>query len=116
MIGVWSSDGMADIVGVTISKNGVSIRLTYKQWVHIIESHDYMAGNLDLVLESIENPDYIVRGWTDELIALKYYEKTSISDKYVVVVYKEGTEGFIITAFMTSKQDKILKRGVIWAK
>jgi hypothetical protein len=40
-----------------------------------------MAGNLDLVLESIENPDYTVRGWTDELIALKYYEKTSISDK-----------------------------------
>ncbi|MHC1600600.1 MAG: hypothetical protein ACXQS5_07295 [Candidatus Methanospirareceae archaeon] len=40
MIGVWSSDGMVDIVGVTISKNGVSIRLTYKQWAHIIESHD----------------------------------------------------------------------------
>jgi len=94
----------------------ILLELPYQRTAHIIESHDYMAGNLDLVLESIENPDYIVRGWTDELIALKYYEKTSISDKYVVVVYKEGTEGFIITAFMTSKQDKILKRGVIWAK
>lgn len=81
-----------------------------------IESHDYMAGNLDLVLETVENPDYIVRGWTDELIALKHYKKTSISEKYVVVVYKEGKEGFIITAFMTSKQNKILKRGVIWQK
>ncbi len=107
---------MTDTLGVTISKNGVPIRLTYKQWAHIIESHDYMAGNLDLVLESVENPDYIVRGWTDELIALKYYGKTPISNKYVVVVYKEGAEGFIITAFMTSKRGKILKRGVIWKK
>jgi len=105
-----------DILGVAISKSGVSIRLTYKQWTHIIESHDYMAGNLDLVLETVENPDYIVRGWTDEQIALKHYKKTSISEKYVVVIYKEGEEGFIITAFMTSKQDKILKRGIIWQK
>jgi len=105
-----------NVVGVTISKNDVHIRLTYKQWVHIIESHDYMAGNLDLVLESVEDPDYIVHGWTDELIALKHYDKTSISEKYVVVVYKEDKEGFIITAFMTSKKDKILKRGIIWEK
>jgi hypothetical protein len=75
-----------------------------------------MAGNLDLVFESLENPDFIVEGWTNELIALKHYQKTSISEKYVVVDYKEGKDGFIITAFMTSKHDKILKRGVIWKK
>ncbi len=105
-----------DVVGTAISKNGISIKLTYKQWAHIIDSHDYMAGNLDIVFESIENPDYIVHGWTDELIALKHYDKTSISEKYAVVVYKEEKGGFIITAFMTSKQDRILKRGTIWKK
>ncbi len=105
-----------DVVGIAISKNGISIKLTYKQWAHIIDSHDYMAGNLDLVFESIENPDYIVHGWTDELIALKHYDKTSISEKYAVVVYKEEQGGFIITAFMTSKKDRILKRGTIWKK
>ena len=103
-------------IRVAISKNSVPIRLTYKQWVHIVDSHDYMAGNMDLVLESIDNPDYIVRGWTDELIALKHYDKTTISEKNVVVIYKEGKEGFIITAFMTSKQNTILKRGIIWEK
>lgn len=72
------------------SKNGVIIRLTYKQWVHILESHDYMAGNSDLVMETVEDPDYIISGWTDELVALKHYEKTSISEKNVVVVYKEN--------------------------
>lgn len=60
---------------------------------------------MDMVMESVENPDYIVRGWTDELIGLKHYERTSISEKYMVVVYKEGKEGFSIRAFMTSKQE-----------
>jgi len=99
-----------DTIRVAISKNSIPIRLTYKQWSHIVDSHDYMAGNMDMVLESIENPDYIVHGWTDELIALKHYEKTSISEKYMVVIYKEDEKGFIITAFMTSKEDKILRR------
>jgi len=76
-----------------------------------------MSGNLDLVLESIEDPDYIVEGWTDELIALKHYESTSISEKYVVIIYKEkGKDGFIITSFMTSSHENILKRGIIWQK
>ena len=111
-----SFDSIMDIIRVAISKNSVPIRLTYKQWAYIIDSHDYMAGNMDMVLESVEDPDYIVCGWTDELIALKHYERTSISEKYVVVVYKEGKGRFIITAFMTSKQDKILRRGIIWEK
>ena len=105
-----------DIMRVTISKNGIPIRLTYKQWAHIVDSHDYMAGNIDNVMGSVEDPDYIVRGWTDELIALKSHERTSIPGKYMVVVYKEGDDGFIITAFMTSKPDKILRRGTIWQR
>ena len=71
-------------IRVAQSKNNVPIRLTYKQWAHVVDSHDYMAGNMDMVMESVENPDYIVRGWTDELIALKHYERTSISEKYLV--------------------------------
>jgi hypothetical protein len=101
---------------VAISKNGIPIRLTHKQWVHIVDSHDYMAGNMDQVLESVEDPDYIIRGWTDELIALKYYDSISISEKHMVVVYKEGNDRFIITAFMTSKPNKMLRRGKIWQK
>ena len=40
-------------IRVAQSKNSVPIRLTYKQWAHIIDSHDYMAGNMDMVLESV---------------------------------------------------------------
>jgi hypothetical protein len=39
---------------VAQSKNNVPIRLTYKQWAHVVDSHDYMAGNMDMVMESVE--------------------------------------------------------------
>jgi hypothetical protein len=102
---------------IITSKNGVPIRLTYEQWTHVAEAHDYMAGNLDIVLETLSDPDYIISGWTDELIALKHYPKTNITEKHAVVVYKETEiDGFIITAFMTSKPHKIIKRGILWQK
>jgi hypothetical protein len=102
------------MLGTVISKNGKVIRLTAERWSHIVESHDYMAGNQDLVFETLENPDVIVSGEKAELAAIKHYEKTSISEKHSVVIYKEeGNNGFVITAFMTSKPEKITKKGVI---
>lgn len=107
----------SDVIEIIDSKNGVPIRLTYKQWSHIVETHDYMSGCLDMVIETLSEPDYIVRGWTDELIALKYYAETVISEKTVVVVYKElNQDGFVITAFMTSRPEQILRRGIIWQR
>jgi hypothetical protein len=106
-----------DVIVIIDSKNNVPIRLTYKQWVHIIDTHDYMSGCMDMVIETLSEPDCIARGWTDELIALKDYAKTIISRKTVVVVYKESLDsGFVITAFMTSKPENIRRRGVIWQK
>lgn len=105
------------MIGSVVLKNGKEIRLTAERWSHIVESHDYMAGNQDLVLETLESPDAIVSGGRGEMIALKHYDKTSISRKHVVVIYKETQQdGFVITAFMTSRPDTILKRGVLWKK
>ena len=105
------------MIGAVISKNGKEIRLTAERWTHIVEAHDYMAGNQDLVFETIEAPDIIVKGERDEMIALKRYAKTSISSKTVVVIYKEIKEGgFVITAFMTSRPEKIQKKGMIWER
>lgn len=105
------------MISTVISKNGKELRLTAERWSHIVEAHDYMAGNQDLVFETLENPDYIVGGGQGEFIALKHYKKTSISEKDVVVIYKEkGKEGFVITAFMTSEPERIIKKGVIWRK
>jgi len=103
------------MIGIVISKNGMEIRLTAERWAHIVEAHDYMAGNQDLVFETVENPDIIVEAEKEEMIALRHYDKTSISTKTMVVIYKEQkVDGFIITAFMTSRPDKIQRKEVLW--
>ena len=100
---------MKDIIAIVTSQEGGQIRLTYKQWSHITENHDYMAGCLDLVLETLDDPDLIIQGWTDEKIALKNYGKTIISQKSAIVAYEELAEdGFVITAFLTSSPEKII--------
>jgi hypothetical protein len=102
---------------VAVSKNGIPIRVTDERWTHVVESHDYMAGNRDLVAETIEDCDSIVTGRKGELIALRHYRATSISEKHVVVVYREfESDGFLITAFMTSAPETILRKGVIWQR
>ena len=106
-----------DLNRYALSKTGGKIRLSDERWSHITESHDYMAGNRDLVSETLEEPDVIVNGDDGALIAIKHYLKTSIGEKNMVVVYKDmRDDGFVITAFMTSKPDKITRKGVIWKK
>jgi len=96
-----------------ISKNGVPIRLTEERWFHIVETHDEMAGRYDEVLAAIEVPDYIIQGYGDALAALKAIGKK----KFMAVIYKEigKKDGFIITAFLTSKV-RIEKEVVLWEK
>ncbi|MFM7906862.1 MAG: hypothetical protein ACKPA9_17455 [Microcystis sp.] len=86
-----------NVIEVVISQNGWPTRLTYKQWSHITENHDYMAG------------------CTDELIALKHYPKTVISRKdAIIIIYKKlKNDGFVMTAFLTSSCEKIIERGIL---
>lgn len=94
-----------------------TIRITAKQWAHVIESHDYMAGNLDKVLETLAEPDRIVEGKDGESLALRQYESTNITRKTAVVVYRDVPDGFLITAFFTSRPDKVERdRTILWPK
>jgi len=113
-IGVVSMSSIATIK----SRNKKEIKLTTERWFHITESHDYMAGYFHEVLETISNPDYVASGKKEELLAVKFYEKTHISPKYLIVVYRErNKEGFVITAFMTSKIDNVLmRRKILWRR
>ncbi len=89
------------------------IRLTEERWFHIIENHDDLAGHYDDVLYAIEDPDYIIEGYKNALIALKQFTKI----KFLAAVYKEvtGEDGFVVTAYFTSKLN--LEREVIlWQK
>jgi hypothetical protein len=94
-----------------VSKNGVPIRLPEERWVHIVENHDDLAGYMDDVLDVVENPDLIIKGYKDALIALKKVRE----DKFLAAVYKETepTDGFIITAYFSSKI-KLEQEVILW--
>jgi len=96
-----------------ISKNDVPIRLPYERWVHIIENHDDLAGYFDDVLNTVEDPDCILKGYGSALLAIK---KSGVQ-KFLIVVYKELDEkdGFVITAYFTTRL-KLDKETVLWQK
>lgn len=96
---------------IVFSHNAVPIRLTEERWVHIVESHDDLAGHYDDVLNTIEDPDFILRGTGGALIAAKGVARKM----HLAVVYKEVSrgDGFIITAYFTSK---LSRRSILWRK
>jgi len=100
-------------VDIVYSKNNVPIRLTDERWIHITENHDDLAGYYDDILGTIEEPDCIIKGYHEALIALKKFNDTM----YLAVVYKEINEkdGFIITAYFTSKI-RLEKEEVLWQR
>ena len=87
------------------------IRLSHERWTHIVENHNDLAGYYDQVLETVEKPDLVVRGYGGALIALKGVAK----GKYLAVVYKElgPKKGFIVSAYFTRRPDKSKK---VWPK
>jgi len=96
------------------SKRGVPIRLTGERWEHIIRRHPEMRGQKDKLLETISNPELIQQGDFGELLAIKLYSDTPLTQKYLVVVYKEidKEDGLVLTAYFTIKP--LERRSVIW--
>ncbi|MBP7585845.1 MAG: hypothetical protein KBA61_17505 [Spirochaetes bacterium] len=96
------------------SKNNAIIRLEKERWIHIVESHNEVAGMMDIILEAVNSPDKIFEGWDGELLALKMIDK----NKGLVVVYREtgANDGFVITAFLTKRLQSLEKRRIIWQK
>lgn len=98
-------------MNIGYSVNGVPIRLTHERWYHIIENHDDLASYFFEVLETVENPEFIMRGNQGTLKATKNMGKY----KWLVVVYREITkvDGFVITAYFLDKKPK---GEVIWQR
>ena len=96
---------------VAISVEGVPVRLTHERWFHIVENHDDMAGYYEDVIDIVENPDLILRGYRGSLVAVRSYE----SRRYLMVVYRQVSldDGFIITAYFTGKIDR---KKTLWRK
>jgi len=99
------------ILGIAESVNGVPIRLTDERWEHIVYRKPGMASFIDAVLDAVEDPEYILRGYKGTLIAVIHLGKSS----YLNVVYRElhRKDGFIITARIQSRLDK---SKIIWRR
>jgi hypothetical protein len=83
-----------------------------ERWLDIVEEHSELAGLLESVLDAVEAADAVYEGTGGELLASRQIEE----GKFLVVVYREtgGTDGFIITAFLTRRVNYLQKRRCLW--
>lgn len=92
---------MSDIVFSTEDKNKRKIKLTTKQWKHISYRHPEMADKINEIESAIISPT-VQKQYSEEVI--KYYKYLKSEKKYLMVAVKLlNSEGFIITAYLTSK-------------
>jgi len=99
---------------VVYSRNKIPTRLTDERWEHIVRRHPEMKNQIEKVIETVENPHYILEGDYGELLAIRFYEETPLTEKYLIVAYKEITDedGFILTTYFTKEPSK--RREIIW--
>lgn len=98
-------------MATALSQNGVAVRLTDERWRHIEENHDEVAGYYDEVLETVEEPQWILRGYGGALVAVRAFG----SQRYLAVIYKEvsAEDGFVVTAYFTSR---INRKAIVWPR
>ena len=99
---------------VFYSKNRVPIRLTDERIQHIIKRHPEMNSQIEKIKDTVEKPDLILEGDYGTLMAIKFFRNTPLTDKFLVVIYKEvnKTDGFILTAYFTTQFSK--RRKIVW--
>ena len=98
------------------TKGNVYVFLSEDRLRTILKKHPELQESENLIIETVENPDYILQGWHKELIAIRFYTETPVGPKHLVVVYRED-KGIIITSFFTSKVSKLLRRRkLLWKR
>jgi len=93
-----------DIVFEVIDKTGRKIRLTRKQFKHII-CHKGMENEIDKIKSALINPLKIIPHEEGELYDYyKYYKERKNKSKFpqVVVRYLNG-KGFVVTSYFVRK-------------
>jgi hypothetical protein len=75
-----------------------------------------MDGQRQRVLETVSDPEMIQQGDFEEYLAIRFYNETPLTSKFLVVVYKEiaRTDGFILTAYYSGKPSE--RRRTLWKR
>jgi len=94
----------------------MEIKLSKKVLEHIVKRHPEVAAYATKIVETIQDPDLVIKGLTGELKALKFCTELCIGPKYLVVIYLEAhEERVIIAAYFTSNVGRV-KGEVTWRK
>jgi len=83
----------------------VPIRLTRERWEHICRRHPELGDQQERVLETLHNPTEVLKGDYGEKLAIRFYRRTPLTSKYLVVAYKElgVRDGFVVTAYFARR-------------
>lgn len=108
--------GGVSTIAIEHSRSGVPIRLTDERWRHIVARHPELDNQRERILETIADPDAIYEGDTSETLAIRFYARTPLTSKHLVVAYREmnAADGFVVTAYLTRRPSA--QRVVIWKR
>lgn len=94
-----------------LSRGGILIRLPEERWQHILEDHEELTQLRHVILETISDPERILEGNAGEFLVVKQQEP----GHWIVVAHRElNDDGFVITAFLTSKTNRLERRRQLW--
>jgi len=90
------------------------IKLTDKQWNHIIKEHPEVEPYRNRLSEVLSKPDLVKRSKRDKDTFLYYYHYKDIYDgKYLLAVARTKEKPMVLTCYIT---DRIKEGDVIWKK
>jgi len=87
------------------SVDGVPIRLTQERWDHICRRHPELRTQQEQVLETLRDPMEVLKGDFGEKLAVRFYRRTPLTAKYLIVAYREldTDDGFLVTAYFARR-------------
>ena len=95
---------------------GVPIRLGAERWAHVAAGHPEMRDEMGPAADTVAQPDYVLEGDSGSFMAVRFYERTPVTRKHCVVVYRRTgvADGFVITAYFASSIPDW--RSIVWPK
>ena len=87
-------------------KSGRKIHLSDERWKHIVNEHANLSDKIEDIKDTLANPLTIRRSKYDEKVRFYYKFYKNLSKYLLVSVKYLNGEGFVITAFYTSKIEK----------
>ena len=85
-------------------KTGREIKLTKRQWKHVIKRHPYMEKYLEEIKETLKIPDKLIIKLYNKGYYYKNYKYLKKPNKFILVVVKYlNRDGFVMSAYFVDK-------------